>query len=121
MFGYAKKVGQAAGSSTSMGWEGRCGKRYYYRCVRVDGRPVKRYVGRGRAAEMAARQDDQARATRLEQGEAARVEQLRHAGADRALRDLRIVLQTLMQATLVGRGFYRHHRGEWRHRRGYES
>lgn len=38
-----------------MGWEERKGRRYYYKAERVGGRVVKRYVGTGRLAELAAR------------------------------------------------------------------
>lgn len=105
-----------------MAWEakGKLGKRYYYRCVRINGRPTKRYVGRGLAADMAARQDEQARIARLDKGAAIRADRLRHAHADQALRDLRSILQTLTEAALIGLGYYRHHRGEWRRRRGQE-
>jgi hypothetical protein len=40
-----------------MGWEWRKGQRYYYAAKRVGGRVVKRYVGVGRVAELAAELD----------------------------------------------------------------
>lgn len=106
-----------------MGWEpkGNRGDRYYYRSLRINGRPTKRYIGRGRVAEMAARLVEQAQAARLAQREAIRAEQLQLAVADRALRELQRTLKTLVEATLIALGYYCHHRGEWRSRSGCET
>lgn len=104
-----------------MAWEQRRGHWYYFRSVRTGDGSRKVYVGRGAAAQEAARQVEQDRIARLAQREAIRVEQLRYALADSSLRDLRTMLQTLVRATLIALGYHCHHRGEWRRRRGYES
>jgi len=98
-----------------MGWESRPGGRYYYRSVRVDGRPRKVYVGRGPDAETCARLT----AERLRQRQAERAaldaEQMRVAPTDRALRDFGILADLLASATLLLAGCHEHH-GCWRRR-----
>src|SRR5262245_22481239 len=93
---------------------------YYYRCRRVDGRPVKVYLGSGAAAEAAARRDEVAKRER----EAARVQDLgeraRVAAADVALVEVRALAGTLAAAELVLAG-YHNRRGEWRRRRDEQA
>ena len=102
-----------------MGWETRQrGDRYYTRSRRVNGRVVREYVGTGLAAELAAAED----ATRRRQ-RAAEVAALRAAHAQieapaAALGEFDTLLDGLVAALLVGAGYHRHHRGEWRRRRG---
>src|SRR5262249_20609516 len=89
---------------------------YLYRNKRVNGRPVKVYVGRGPAAEMAALLDERER----EQRQAARLKVLEEraalALADLALGRARELANLLATAVVVVGGF-RQHRGEWRRRR----
>ena len=67
---------------------------YYYRSRRVDGRPVKLYVGRGPDAELAARLDERARQDRRAERAAFLAEQMQLAAADVAYADAR-ALETL--------------------------
>ncbi len=50
-----------------MSYETRRGQKYYYRGRRVDGRVVKKYLGRCPAAKRAAAEDAHRRLDRLEQ------------------------------------------------------
>src|SRR5262249_57397675 len=90
---------------------------YLYRNKRANGRPVKVYVGRGPAAEMAALLDEQVR----EERRAARLKVLEErqalALADLALGRARELTSLLAEATLTLGGHHLHH-GCWRRRRG---
>ena len=102
-----------------MAWETRKGVGHYYtRSKRVDGRVVREYIGTGPVADLIAaadaercRERDEARATRQ-----AREQELERAAGlvDRSWRGV----SNLTRAVLIGNGYYRHHRGEWRKRRG---
>ena len=101
-----------------MGWETRRrGGRYYTRSRKVDGRVVREYVGAGRVAELAAQRDAAERRERTEARQRLRELEERHAPASAALADLGRVLDGLATAFLIGAGYRRHHRGEWRRRR----
>ena len=93
---------------------------YYYRSRRVDGRPVKLYVGRGPDAELAARLDARERQDRQAEREAFLDEQVRLAAADLALQEARVLADLLVRATLILRGYHFHHY-EWRRRREHAT
>ena len=102
-----------------MAWESRNGRgRYYTRSKRVNGRVVREYVGCGPVGELAATQDE------LERAEmAAKREALNSAKAE--LERIEGLLSRSWgmawdqaRLTMVNEGHYRHHRGEWRKRRG---
>jgi hypothetical protein len=96
------------------------GPKYYYRSVRQDGRVRKLYLGRGPAAESAARQDQEARAARIGAWAAARAARERVAGALDAARAFRIYVDLLTRASLLAAGL-RFHRGEWRRPRAVKE
>lgn len=101
-----------------MGWETReRGGRYYTRSRKVGGRVVREYVGGGAAGELAAAQDAMTRRRRDEEAATLRAMQEREAGALAALSELGTLLDGLAAALLVGNGFHRHKRGEWRRKR----
>lgn len=89
---------------------------YLYRNRRVNGRPVKEYLGRGHVAEMAALLDEHAR----EERQAARLKTLQERAnlgvADLALKRSRELTNLLAEATLILAGYHLHH-GCWRRRR----
>ncbi len=102
-----------------MPWQNRGTKRYYYRSERLNGRPLRRYVGAGGgpAAELAAAADD---LRRLEREIAARerhAERERQQEAEAPLLQLCEVSDTVARAALVLAGYHRHDRGEWRRSR----
>ena len=102
-----------------MGWERRQrGGLYFYRSIRVNGRPRKLYLGAGPAALAYARQEAERRARRQSERAALYAEQVQATGADRAFQDARTLVELLVRARLVLNGFHLHHR-EWRRRHGY--
>ena len=101
-----------------MGWETReRGGQYYTRSRRVGGRVVREYVGCGPLAELAASLDEAGRRERAAARERARRAEARDAPAVAALAELGRLLDGLAAAFLIGAGYRRHHRGEWRRRR----
>src|SRR5262249_35588261 len=93
---------------------------YYYRSKRIAGRPVKLYVGRGPDAELAARLDARERQDRPADRAAVLAEQVRLAAADLAFADARALVDLLVRATLILRGYHLH-RYEWRRRREHAT
>jgi hypothetical protein len=96
-----------------MGWD----RGYYYRSRKVGGRPRRVYVGKGRAAELAAELDALRRV-----GRQVRLEDWRDARAevealDQPLDELGGMADLLAEAALFVAGYRQHHRGEWRKRR----
>jgi hypothetical protein len=101
-----------------MSWDTKCRgskRRYYYRSVRIGGRSVKQYIGRGPAAELIARLDDNARRDRRTARQEWRVEQIRLTTADLALDQVHGLVKLLVHAVLISQGWHEHH-GEWRRR-----
>ena len=97
-----------------MGWDKG---RYYTRSRKVNGRVVREYLGTGEAAEQAARLDASARQGR----EARRAERDELAALDASLDDLAEETDLLARAVLAAAGYRRHHRGEWRRKRGHTN
>ena len=100
-----------------MPWEMVGARRYYYRSERVAGRPVRRYIGTGPVAELAAAADDLRRLERAIAVQEEKAEQARRHNAESPLLELCAVTDVLAQASLVAAGHYRHDRGPWRRRR----
>ena len=98
-----------------MSWETRAGQRYYYRHVRIGGRPRRLYYGKGEAAAEQARLEAERRRQRQADREALHAEQARVAAADRALGELRAMTDLLARACLLLAGLHEH-RGQWRQR-----
>ena len=89
-----------------MAWEQVGRRRYYYHNQWVKGRSVRRYIGTGSVAEMAAAADD---LRKLKRALAARERQ-----AEAPLLALCQLTDLLTRATLVTSGFHQHDRGTWR-------
>jgi hypothetical protein len=93
---------------------------YYYKKRRVNGRVVSSYCGSGRLAGAFYRLD-QSEAARLEDEKRAGQEELRRIAApleefDRALDEPESLLKLLVDANLIAGGYHRH-KGEWRRRK----
>ena len=101
-----------------MGWEQRGNSTYYYTAAREGGRVVKKYVGAGPVAELAAQLDTIRRAERTEAVEAELREREELAALDAALTRLHELAEAATVAALVAAGCHRPKRGPWRKRRG---
>jgi hypothetical protein len=97
-----------------MSWERVGSRRYYYRSERVSGRPVRRYVGTGPVAELAAAADDLRRMERAIAAREREAEQARFREAEAPLLRLCGLTELLARAALVAAGYHRHDRGAWR-------
>lgn len=98
-----------------MAWETRGSSRLYYtRSRRMAGRIVRQYVGGGAIGEIAAHADRLERQFRVAQ----RVRKLASRDAINVeaglVAELDNSIGLLVAAVLIGSGFRRHHRGEWR-------
>lgn len=98
-----------------MAWAQRGNRSYFYKSVRINGRPTKVYLGAGEEAEAAACEDADRRAK-------VAAERLRIAGlevqiaaADGVLNELTAWTTLLFKAVLVVHGLHEHH-GLWRRR-----
>jgi hypothetical protein len=102
-----------------MAWETRArGGRYYTRSRKVGGRVVREYVGGGPAGDLAAAEDAARRERAAAERAALRAERERAAGPEALLAELDALAEGLARAALAAAGYRRHHRGEWRKRRG---
>ncbi len=102
-----------------MAWETRQrGGRYYTRSKKVDGRVIREYVGTGLVGELAAAADERARAQRQAQQAAWQAACERIELAIAPLEEFDDAVETLARASLLLAGYHRHHRGEWRQKRG---
>ena len=90
---------------------------YYYHGRKVGGRVVKTYVAAGRAALEAARIAEEDRAERQERSTERLLALAAFDAEETMLDDLCQRTERLVQATLLGAGYRRHDRGEWRRRR----
>jgi hypothetical protein len=119
-----------------MGYIRRNGRAYYIRSIRRGGKVTSEYVGTGFAAEAIALLDRDFRTLRRlmrleieaerqeriegDRAERAKLRELagRLAGADRLVAGYSRRVDRAVGSTLVALGFHRHHRGDWRKRRG---
>jgi hypothetical protein len=96
-----------------MAWEQVGRRRYYYRSQWVKGRSVRRYVGTGPVAELAAAADELRRLERAVAARQRQAERARVREVDRAVLRLFTLAGLVASAALVARGLYKHG-GEWR-------
>jgi hypothetical protein len=106
-----------------MAWErrGPGGNRYYYRCEWRGGRCIKRYLGRGPAAEAAAREDGEKRAARTIRRHIAAIEKAMEQPAKDLMTGLDGQVTVAIHSALMAAGYHRHSRGAWRKRRAKAS
>ena len=110
---------QRAKGCTTMALETRSrGSVYYYRARKVDGRVVKNYVDAGLAAVAARDADARLRIVERVEAEGRRSALAAFEAEEVPLADLCRRAELLARGTLLGAGYRRHDRGEWRKRRG---
>jgi hypothetical protein len=90
---------------------------YYYRSKKVRGRHRRVYVGKGKAAELAAGLDALQRSERQARIAAWQAERADIEALDRPLCELIELADELAEAALLAAGYRQHHRSEWRKRR----
>ena|SRR5436309_2140237 len=90
-----------------MAWESRRGRRYLYHTRRVDGRFVREYYGTGAGAEYAQRLITEPRVKRAAEAEATGLEKARLGPLDGLIEELDAVCRLLVDATLLGAGYWR--------------
>ena len=91
---------------------------YYYRARKVDRRVVKRYIAAGRAAVAARDADARLRIVERIEAEERRSALAAFEAEEALLADLCRRAELLARGALLGAGYRRHDRGEWRKRRG---
>jgi hypothetical protein len=101
-----------------MGWCIRGDRKYYYRAIRVGGRPTREYLGAGEAAIQAATEIENRRAERTACAEEARQHRQQHTQACAPLDDLAQLTYLLAKGTLLALGYHQHDR-TWRKRRDH--
>src|SRR5262249_40574791 len=113
--GYGKMgLNGARAGGRYMAWHRAGLRRYYYRNQNVAGRSVRRYIGTGPVAELAAAADELRKLKRAVEARERQGEQVRHRQAEAPLLSLCGVTDVLTRAALVAAGYYRHDRGAWR-------
>src|SRR4051794_24500419 len=90
--------------TTTMTWQLRRGRPYYYRSLRTGDTAKKVYFGSGSAAKEQARLDDEKRRLRDADRAALIDEQARVAVADQFTEELRELASLLAEATLLAAG-----------------
>lgn len=105
-----------------MAWETRKGSgRYYTRSRRVNGRVVREYGGAGFPGECL---ELQQHAERLDRQRAQHQNWIAWDACQSATALLGVyceLVEVITRDALEGAGYHRHHRGEWRKRRGKET
>jgi hypothetical protein len=104
-----------------MSWHQVGTKRYYYRSERVNGEPVRRYVGKGQAGEVAAEIVNLRRLEREITARELKAEMDRLRKVEVPLRELCEISEMLTRAALMVAGYHQHARGKWRRRHGNNS
>ena len=90
---------------------------YFYRYTRANGQVRRVYVASGEAALEAQARIDEPRLALKEQRDRAALDERQHAEALGPTAKLSELINALVKATLIRRGYRLHARGEWRLKR----
>jgi len=101
-----------------MAWHVIGTRRYFYHSERVNGKPVRRYIGKGKAGEVAAEIADLRRLEREIKARELMAEENRLKQAEAHLTELCEMTDMLVRAALIAAGYHQHDRGDWRRRHG---
>jgi hypothetical protein len=96
-----------------MGWQARDSRRYFYTAVRRNGRQENVYMGRGPVAELAAAKLEESKSRRDQVRTEFRTNQDELRILDSLIAAVDQGTAILLEATLLGQGYYRSHRN-WR-------
>jgi hypothetical protein len=89
---------------------------YYYKKKRLDGRVVSEYQGAGDVVPILQRIEARERAEKEAERERQRIERMSMAEIDKQIDDFSRMVDALMEAELIAKGFHQHKR-QWRRRR----
>ena len=101
-----------------MPWAQRGQHRYFFRKQKVRGRVVRRSLGRGPEAQLAAALDAQKQREREAEWDRRRRERGRWDAKTETVQRLIEVSDLLVRAALLAAGFHQHERGAWRRKHG---
>ena len=101
-----------------MGIEARhkSGKLYYYKKKRIGSKVVSEYKGGGELVPILQHIEARERAEKEAEREHQRIERMSMAEIDKQIDDFSRMVDTLMEAELISKGFHQHKR-QWRRRR----
>jgi hypothetical protein len=89
---------------------------YYYKKKRVGGRVVSEYQGAGEIVPILQHIEARDRAEKEAERERQEIERMSMAEIDKQIDDFSRMVDTLMEAELIAKGFHQHKR-QWRRRR----
>jgi hypothetical protein len=89
---------------------------YYYKKKRVGGRVVSEYQGGGELVHIYQHIEARDRAEKEAERERQRIERMSMAEIDKQIDEFSRMIDTLMEAELIAKGFHQHKR-QWRRRR----
>lgn len=99
-----------------MGWERRGAHKYFYSSAWVDGKVVKKYVGRGKKAAHAEQELLEREAERQYINAGGQRWAIEMAEVDKPIKKMRELAKQIMEADLLANNFYRAGR-VWRKRK----
>ncbi|MFP5260887.1 MAG: hypothetical protein ACLGJB_03150 [Blastocatellia bacterium] len=94
----------------------RNGNLYYYKKKRVGNRVISEYVGGGLVVDLAQKRAEIEQEQKQAERERQRIERMSMAEIDKQIDDFSRMVDTLMEAELISKGFHQHKR-QWRRRR----
>ena len=101
-----------------MAWERRkTGGLYYTQSERINGRVVRRYIGKGEIAEVIASVDDSVKAERKKAQADVRAGRAELDELELLVAKYDAEVSTIVNAALSAAGYHRHQRGPWRRKR----
>jgi hypothetical protein len=106
-------LSHTSGGPHIMGWQGRDGRRYFYLARRRNGRQENVYFGKGPVAELAAAKVEERKSQRDEARKELRTIQDDLRTLDSLIATVDRGVARLLEATLLGQGYYRDDR-RWR-------
>jgi hypothetical protein len=94
----------------------RNGNLYYYKKKRVGNRVISEYVGGGLVVDLAQSRAEIECQRKQSEHEQQSIERMSMAEIDKQIDDFSRMVDTLMEAELISKGFHQHKR-QWRRRR----
>jgi hypothetical protein len=106
-------LSHTSGGLHIMGWQGRDNRRYFYLARRRNGRQENVYIGKGAIAELAAAKLEEDKSRRNQARNEIRTARDELRALDSLIATVEQGVARLLEATLLGQGYYRDDR-RWR-------